>query len=100
MSVLVTVKIQGNTATFRQALTDRSAEFVKISASARAAGARRHRFGVGEGFVMVADEWDSAEQFQQFFSNPDLQAFIGTVGAEPVPPEIIVAEAIDSPDQF
>jgi len=100
MSVLVTIKFPGNTATFRQALTDRADEFAKISAAARAAGGVTHRFGTGDGFVVVVDEWDSAEQFQQFFSNPDLQAFIATVGADPVPPEIIVAEAISSPDQY
>ena len=31
----------------------------------------------------MVDEWETAEQFQQFFSNPDLQAFIGSVGAAP-----------------
>lgn len=74
MGVLVTIKFPGNAATFRRALTERSDEFVKVSESARAGGARHHRFGIGDGFVVVADEWDSAEQFRQFFSNPDLQA--------------------------
>ena len=27
------------------------------------------------------DEWESVEHFQQFFGNPELQAFIGSVGA-------------------
>ena len=64
------------------------------------AGAIHHRFGVGDGFVLVVDEWESAGQFQQFFSNPDLQAFIAAMGAEPGPPEITVTEAVDSVDQF
>jgi quinol monooxygenase YgiN len=100
MSILVTIKFPGNTATFRQALTERADEFMKVSDAARGAGGVHHRFGVGDGFVMVVDEWDSAEQFQQFFANPDLQAFIGTVGADPVPPEITVAEVVSSPDQY
>jgi hypothetical protein len=33
-------------------------------------------------------------------ANPDLQAFIGSVGGAPEPPEVIVAEAISSPDEF
>jgi quinol monooxygenase YgiN len=49
---------------------------------------------------MIVDEWESAEHFQRFFSDPDLQAFIGTVGAEPGPPELIIAEAVASADQF
>ena len=100
MSVLVTGKFQGDTAAFRQALTDRAGEFAKISDMARAAGGIHHRFGIGDGFVVIIDEWETAGQFQQFFSDPDLQAFIGSIGAAPVPPEITVSEAVDSPDQY
>jgi hypothetical protein len=100
MSVLVIGKFQGDTATFRQALTDRADEFAKISEMARSEGGIHHRLGVGDGFVVIVDEWETAEQFQRFFSNPDLQAFIGSVGAAPVPPEITIAEAAASPDQY
>jgi hypothetical protein len=100
MSVLVIGKFQGDTAKFRQALTDRADEFAKISDGAKSAGALHHRFGIGDGFVVLVDEWGSVEQFQQFFANPDLQAFIGSTGAAPIPPEITVTEAITSADQF
>jgi len=98
--VLVVVKVQGDTAKFRQSLANRAGEYEKIADMARAAGAVHHRFGGGDGFVVAVDEWQTAEQFQQFFANPDLQAFIGTIGADPVPPEITVTEAVASPDQF
>jgi len=100
MSVLVIGKFQGDTAKFRQALTDRADEFAKITDASRSAGAIHHRFGIGDGFVVLVDEWESVEQFQQFFSNPDLQAFIGSVGAAPAPPEITISEAVASADQF
>jgi quinol monooxygenase YgiN len=100
MSVLVIGKFQGDTATFRQALTERADEFAKISEVARSEGGIHHRFGIGDGFVVIVDEWETVEQFQQFFSNPDLQAFIGSVGAAPGPPEITVTEAVVSADQF
>ncbi len=100
MSVLVTGKFQGDTVRFRQSLTDRAGEFAKISEMARAEGGIHHRFGVGDGFVMIVDEWETAEQFQRFFSNPDLQAFIGSIGADPAPPEITITEAVFSPDQY
>ena len=48
----------------------------------------------------MVDEWESVEQFQKFMADPELQAFIGSVGSAPVPPEVIVAEAISSSDQF
>jgi hypothetical protein len=100
MSVLVTGKIQGDTATFRQALVDRADEFVKIADMAQAEGAIHHRFGIGDGFVLIVDEWQTVDQFQRFFGHPDLQAFIGSVGGAPAPPEITVTDAITSPDQF
>jgi hypothetical protein len=66
----------------------------------RGVGGLHHRFGIGDGFVLVVDERESVDQFQAFMANPDLQAFIGSVGGAPVPPEVIVAEAITSPDEF
>jgi len=100
MSVLVTVKIKGDTAAFRQALADRAQEFEKLSEASRGQGAIHHRFGVGDGFVLVVDEWESVGHFQQFFSDPDLQGFIGSVGGAAEPPEITVTEAVASADQF
>jgi quinol monooxygenase YgiN len=100
MSVLVIGKFKGDTGKFRQALTDRADEFAKIAAESRSVGAIHHRFGIGDGVVVLVDEWESVEQFQQFFSNPDLQAFIGSVGAAPAPPELTVTEAVTSADQF
>jgi quinol monooxygenase YgiN len=100
MSVIIIGKFQGDTAKFRQALTERADEFEKIGGTARAAGGIHHRFGVGDGFVVVVDKWESVEHFQKFFGNPDLQAFIGSVGAAPVPPEITIAEAVSSADQY
>lgn len=99
MSVLVIQKFPGDTATFRQVLTDRADDLRKFADQAQAAGAIHHRFGVGEGFVVVVDEWNSVEQYQQFISSPELQAFIGSAGATGQP-EITVAEAVGSADQF
>jgi hypothetical protein len=100
MSVLVIAKLYGDTVQFRQAFAERGDEFEKISASSRAAGAISHRFGIGDGFALVQDEWDSVEHFHAFFSDPSLQAFIGSVGGAPMPPEVILAEAVTAPGQF
>ena len=99
MSVLVIGKFAGDTATFRKSLTERAGEYEKIAAGAKAAGALHHRFGVGDGYVVIIDEWETLEQFQQFFGNPELQAFIGSVGGTGAP-EMIVCEAVASADQF
>jgi hypothetical protein len=67
---------------------------------ARSEGGIHHRFGVGDGFVVIVDEWETAGQFQRFFADRGLQVFIGSVGAAPGPPEITIAEAVASPDQY
>ena len=100
MSVLIVGKFQGDTAKVRRAFVDRADEFVKIADEAKAAGAIHHRFGIGDGMVMIVDEWESVEHFEKFFGNPELQVFIGSIGAAPVPPELTVTEAVTSPDQF
>jgi len=100
MSVLIIAKFPGDTDKFRRSLEERADEFAKISEESQGVGGLHHRFGIGDGFVLVVDEWESVEQFQAFMANPELQAFIGSVGGAPVPPEVIVAEAITSPDEF
>ena len=94
MSVLVITKFAGDSATLRQALSERLAEFQKVADAARAKGCIHHQFGIGENFAFVVDEWESVEQFQQFFADPELQAFIATTGASPEAPQIIVGEAL------
>ena len=101
MSALTTIRISGDVDRFRQALADRGDEFAKIAEAAKANGAMHHRFGIGEGFVLTVDEWESADAFTQFFNNPELQTFIASVGGDPsTPPDITVTEAISSPDEF
>jgi quinol monooxygenase YgiN len=95
MSVLVITKMNGDTATLRHTLEERAAELQKIVDTARAQGCLRHQFGIAEGFALVVDEWESVEQFQRFFGDPELQAFMAGAGVGPEPPEIIVAEALD-----
>jgi len=99
MSVLVIGKFAGDTATFRRSLTERADEYAKISEEAKSAGALHHRFGVGDDYVVIIDEWETLEQFHQFFGNPELQAFIGSVGGTGAP-EMIASEAVASADQF
>ena len=101
MSALTVVKVSGDVDRFRQALLDRGDEFAKFTEEAKSKGALHHRFGIGDGFVLVVDEWQDADAFMQFFSNPELQTFIASVGGDTsTPPDITVTEAISSPDEF
>jgi hypothetical protein len=101
MSVVITLKFQGDVATFRQALIDHGEQFAKFAAEAKGSGGGiHHRFAVGDGFVLVVDEWETAEDFQKFFANPDLQVLVAASGAASGPPEITIAEAVSSPDEY
>jgi quinol monooxygenase YgiN len=101
MTVLVSAKVSGDTAAFRKALEERAGEFEKIAEHAKESGCIHHRFALGDTYVLVIDEWETAENFEKFFANPDLQAFIASVGGDTgAPPDITIAEAVDSADQF
>jgi heme-degrading monooxygenase HmoA len=99
MSVIVTMKVPGDTAQFRQVLDTQSDRVKGLSDRARAAGCVHHQFAVGDGFVVVVDEWDTAEAFQTFISSPEVVAVIAEMGASGEP-EVTIAESIDSSDRF
>jgi hypothetical protein len=99
MSVLVTIKVAGDTAQFRQVIENESERIQGLSEKARAAGCIHHRWGVGDGFVVVVDEWDSPASFQGFFSSPEIGQAMVDMGAQGEP-EIVISEPFDSPDQF
>jgi hypothetical protein len=101
MSVVVSLAMRGDTALFEKSLTDRAADFVRIADGARKGGALHHRFAIGDGFVLVDDEWESAEQFHAFFADPELQKFIGEIGGDmSSEPTLSIARAVASADQF
>jgi hypothetical protein len=98
--VLVTFRIEGDAAQFRRFLDSGDERLLVIRDAAQAAGAIHHRFGVGDGFVMVVDACESAEAFQSFVSgNPDLPGVMQDAGARSAP-EVVISEAVSSPDQF
>jgi hypothetical protein len=99
MSVLVTLKVQGDVDQFRTFLANEGDRLREVAQTAKDAGAIHHRFGVGDGFVVVVDEWDSAESFLGFFGRDEIVAIVGEMGAQGEP-EIDITEAVASPDQF
>lgn len=101
MSVLVTGKFHGDVDTFRKAVSERADDLADVASRARSAGCLHHRFGVGDGVVVLVDEWETAEGFEKFFSAPELQQLVAEMGASPdIPPDITISEAIATSDQF
>ncbi|MDX6621772.1 MAG: hypothetical protein QOK36_4158 [Gaiellales bacterium] len=100
MTVLVTMRAQGDTSQFRDFLESGAERLRETRDAAQAAGCLHHRFGVGEDFVLVLDEWESHEHFWRFFEgNEELMELMRDAGAQSVP-EITFTEAVSSPDQF
>lgn len=96
----MTMRVQGDTALFRQFVADEPDRLQQIGEDARSRGCLHHRFGVGDGFVLVIDEWESPEHFQRFFEgNPQIEAAMRDAGAQGEP-EVTFSEAIQTPDQF
>jgi quinol monooxygenase YgiN len=98
MSVLVTMKVSGDTEQFRRFIADEE-RLRAISDTARAAGCLAHRFGVGDGFIRVVDEWESADAFQRFITSPEMAVVFQEAGAQGEP-EVEFSEAIETADQF
>jgi hypothetical protein len=100
MTVLMTMRVEGDTEQFRAFLENGADRLRGIRDAAQAAGCLHHRFGVGDGFVLVVDEWESPGHFQRFFeSNPELPGVMRDAGARSEP-EISFSEAVRSPDEF
>ena len=67
---------------------------------AQAAGAIHHRFGAEEGSAVVAiDEWQSAEAYQRFVQEANIQRVAQQAGASG-PPDVKIYEAVSSPDEL
>ena len=85
MSVLVIMNVPGDTATFEAFVAANNDLVLELTEKAKAAGCRGHRFAVGDGEIVVVDDWDTAEAFQAFISSPELQQVMGQRGARGEP---------------
>ena len=102
MSVLVTLRIAGDAKSIEQALTSDPDRLKQVSDRARSKGAKRHAFYAstdGNG-VLVVDEWESAEAFQQFFGESQEIAQMMGEGGVTSQPEATFWNELDTPDKF
>jgi heme-degrading monooxygenase HmoA len=101
MSVLMGMRMTVDPARFEE-LAREKAEFMKeISHRGKEMGAIHHQFLAGDGEVIVADEWESAEQFQAFFAAEGER--IGALMAEggvTNQPQPVFLRRLDTADAF
>ncbi len=80
-----------------EGLNSNAAFLEEITASTKDAGIIHHRFVSGDGELVVIDEWETAEQFQNFFDgNPKVAQVMTSIGMTGAP-EISVFESFDAP---
>ena len=100
MSVIVVGKMSVDPASVTKLWEDRKADFESVQKEAVAAGAIHHRWGFGDGFVVIVDEWGDADSFHRFFqSNPTIPSLMQEAGVQG-PPDFTIVESVTSPDQF
>ena len=99
MSVLVVMKVPGDTDTFEKFIAANSELVLELTDRSKAAGCVGHRFAVGDGYVLVVDEWGKPEQFEAFISSPDIQSVMAQMGATGEP-EITMADPKGFPGEF
>ena len=102
MSVLVTLRIAGDAKSIEQGRTSDPDRLKQVSDRAKSKGALGHTFYAstdGNG-VLVVDEWESAEAFQQFFGeSQEIAQMMGEAGVTSQP-EATFWNELDTPDKF
>jgi quinol monooxygenase YgiN len=99
MSVMVVIKVPGDTAKARAFFAAHGEEMRGIAASAKDVGALRHKFAEGDGEIVVFDEWSSRAEFEKFFADPKIAELMSNAGASG-PPVIEYYEALETADAF
>jgi len=97
VSVLISAKFTVDVARFRSALVSHREYFLKFGEVGRSMGRAHHRVGIGDGFLLVLDEWDTVPHFHDFYAAPELKDYIREIGSSTVPSAVTIAEAIASP---
>lgn len=99
MSVMVVMTVAGDTSKFEAFMAANGERVKEVSERAKAGGSTGHRFAVGDGQIVVVDYWDSADQFQTFISDPEIQAMMGEMGAQGMP-MVTIANAKGFPGEY
>ena len=87
MSVIVTMRVSGDPATFEQQVAAQAEAVARIMDVAKRHGLIAHRWYGQDGDFMAVDEWPDGESFQTFFdeAQPDIGPVMQAAGATSSP---------------
>lgn len=100
MSVTMVMRVEADIPTFNSYVEANAAVMDEISEDAKRQGCIHHRFAVGDGFVLVIDEWESAEAFQGFFEGNEAIAETMRGAGVQGEPQISIAESVEAAGTF
>ena len=79
MSVIVTVRIEGDPAKFEEAAAANQDAIDRVMEVAKSNGLIAHRWYGADGAFMAVDEWPDGESFDAFFNSEEAAPDIGTI---------------------
>lgn len=100
MSVMIEIRFDADASSIEQAARDNHDTLIAITDRAKEQGCVHHRFYADNGSVVVVDEWDTPEHFQQFFSSdPEIPTIMASAGVQGEP-QVRVLRPLDVDDNF
>ena len=102
MSVLMTLRANGDPVKLEKMVADDPGRIRAISDDAKKAGCIAHRFyGSDDGQILVLDEWSDAESFHRFFEahQNEIGPMMAEIGASALP-EITFYRVLDTHDEI
>jgi heme-degrading monooxygenase HmoA len=101
MSVVVIARFPvADVAKAKQAFTSQAALLEEVTEDSKKLGCEHHRFVEGDAEMIVIDQWQSVEGFQQFFeANPKVQQ-ISEAAEVQGPPKIEIFRAVEVAGTF
>jgi hypothetical protein len=99
MSVIVTVSVTGDPATFEQQAAAQADVIERIMDVAKRHGLIAHRWYGADGRYMAVDEWPDEDSFNAFFNEaqPDIGPLMQSAGVTS-PPDATFWRTLDIPD--
>ena len=100
MSVTIIGRVKGDPEKIKQVFANHIADMEAITKVGKDMGAISHRFLQGEGEIVILDQWDTAEHFQEFFSSQERIGQMMREAGVTGPPQIEVYQSLITAGDF
>ncbi|WP_210505735.1 antibiotic biosynthesis monooxygenase [Naasia sp. SYSU D00057] len=95
--VIMRARVEGDPEELAQRYADDPEMLAALQRAGQPEGVLRHRTYASDGELIVVDEWESAEQFQAWMNNPEVQRILGTLAVGR--PDVMFADQVKMGDE-